>query len=447
MLFITTTHQPASDLGFLLHKNPGRAHHVELPFGEALVVFPECSERACTACVILDVDPIGLVRGGIGLEQYVNDRPYVASSLLSTALGRVFGTAISGRSKDRPELVDQAIPLEIRLPVIAVPHEHLTKEIFEPLGYEVECRRLPMDEQFRDWGDSPYCELTLRTVKPLKNVLNHLVVLIPVLDNVKHYFVNRDEVEKLLRKGAGWLEAHPAKRTITSRYLKNDKSLVRQALERLVHEDDEEDAITQEKPASLHDARHDAVIALVKASPVESVLDLGCGDGKLLSKLAKVSGLRKITGVDVSIYSLERAAKRLRLNELAPKARDRLALFHGSLVYRDERLNGYDLACAVEVIEHLDPERLQAFERVVFEFGKPRQVVITTPNREYNSLYEGMREGQTRHTDHRFEWTRAEFQSWATGVASGHGYSVEFQGVGEEDPERGCSSQMAVFRR
>lgn len=447
MLFITTTHKPASDLGYLLHKNPDRAHRIELPFGEALVVFPECSHESCTACVVLDVDPIGLVRGGIGLDQYVNDRPYVASSLLATALGRVFGTALTGRSKDRPELAEQSIPLEIRLPVIALPHESLAREIFEPLGYEVDCRRLPMDEHFLDWGDSPYCELTLRTTKSLKEALNHLVVLIPVLDNAKHYFVNRDEVEKLLRKGAGWLETHPAKKTITSRYLKHDKSLVRQALERLVHETDEDEEVLDERPVSLHDTRHDALIAIVRSSGAESVLDLGCGDGKLLSKLTKVAGVKKITGVDVSIYSLERAAKRLRLNELAPKARERLTLYHGSLVYRDDRLNGYDLACVVEVIEHLDPERLKAFERVVFEFAKPRQVIITTPNQEYNVLYEGMVEGQSRHADHRFEWTRAEFQLWANGVASSHGYSVEFHGVGEEDAERGCSSQMGIFRR
>lgn len=444
MLLITTTHKPASDLGHLLHKNPSRAHRLEFPFGEALVVYPEATKDRCTGAVILDIDPVGLIRGNLHFDQYVNDRPYVASSFLASALSRLFGTTMSGRSKERQELAETEIPLEFRLPVVRVLHTDLVKEIFEPLGYEVESHRLPMDKEFPDWGESPYIDLKLRTRARLRDALVHLTVLIPVLDNQKHYYVNIDEVDKLMRRGAGWLETHPAKETIARRYLRNDRTLVRQALLRLAPEIESED---EPRPPSLHDQRHEQVVALVRQISPTSVLDLGCGDGKLVALLLKISGVKRVTGVDVSMNSLERAAKRLRLDQLSPRAKERVNLLHGSLVYRDSRLAGYDLACVVEVIEHLEPERLRAFERSVFEFARPTKVIVTTPNREYNALYEGMKEGQTRHSDHRFEWSRAEFQLWAERVGFDHGYRVEFQGIGDSDPKHGPPSQMGVFSR
>jgi 3' terminal RNA ribose 2'-O-methyltransferase Hen1 len=119
----------------------------------------------------------------------------------------------------------------------------------------------------------------------------------------------------------------------------------------------------------------------------------------------------------------------------------------GSLTYRDKRLAGYDAATVIEVIEHLDPPRLSAFERVLFEFAKPGAVVMTTPNVEYNVKFEGLPAGKLRHKDHRFEWTRNEFQNWATGVATRFGYSVRFAPIGPEDEVAGPPTQMAVFTR
>ena len=151
--------------------------------------------------------------------------------------------------------------------------------------------------------------------------------------------------------------------------------------------------------------------------------------------------------MDVSARSLEIAAQRLKLAQLPERHRERIRLLHGALTYRDARLAGYDGAAAVEVIEHLDPDRLAAFERVLFEFARPSTAVVTTPNREYNVNFPGLAEGALRHPDHRFEWTRAEFAAWADRVAGAYGYRVTVEPVGGVDPDHGAPTQMGIFRR
>lgn len=493
LLTIATTHRPATDLGFLLHKRPDRFQSFELSFGKAHVFYPEACEDRCTACLMLDVDPVGMVRGRgreqkPGLGQYVNDRPYVGSSFLSVAISQVFGTALAGRCKDRPELVETPIPLTVKidvLPVRAGPERPRTdsdgeeKErqenqeqeeqkpaeqpwmlhrIFEPLGYEVEVVRYPLDEKFPEWGKSPYCSVALRATKPLSEVLTHLFVLVPVFDNQKHYFVGDEEIEKLLAKGAGWLASHPEKELITRRYLRHRHSLFRQALSRLVdeEEDSEEegdgrggDRMEQslERPLSLHEQRHGAVLAALRGSGARSVLDLGCGGGQLLRSLLRDRQFDRIVGLDVSIRSLERAKRRLRLDRLPERQAARIKLIHGSLTYRDDRLEGFDAATLVEVIEHLDPPRLSALEKVLFASARPGTVVLTTPNRDYNSVWETLPAGEFRHSDHRFEWSREEFEGWAARVAGEHGYAVRFLPVGPEVEGLGAPTQMAVFER
>ena len=174
LLTITTTHRPATDLGYLLHKNPANLHSFELSFGKAHVFYPEAESERCTAALLLDVDPVGLVRGKRGqheggtLDQYVNDRPYVLSSFLSVAMGRAFGTAMSGRSKGRQELADLPIPLTANLTVVACrAGESLIRELFEPLGYSVTAQQHPLDEKFPEWGEGPYYSVTLGWDVPL----------------------------------------------------------------------------------------------------------------------------------------------------------------------------------------------------------------------------------------------------------------------------------------
>ncbi|MGZ8307824.1 MAG: 3' terminal RNA ribose 2'-O-methyltransferase Hen1 [Allosphingosinicella sp.] len=463
LLTLTTTHRPATDLGFLLMKNPDNVHETELPFGRATLFYPEAGEERCTAALTVEVDPVELVRGRGRSpaieEQYVSDRPYAASSLLAVAIGRSLGPALGGRSKLRQELADRAIPLEAKITPLAARGgaAALVARLFEPLGYAVEAAPVALDPVHSEWGDSPYVTLTLRAETRVADLLTHLFVLIPVLDNSKHYYVGEDEVQKLLRKGEGWLERHPERELIVKRYLGGYRSLVASALagldeavapeaaEEAQARDSAEEAI--EKPIRLNDQRMERVVETLKGLGASSVLDLGCGEGRLLRVLLKERAFTRIVGVEVAPRVLAAAGDRLRLERMPDLQRKRIELLQGSLVYRDERLKGFDAAALVEVIEHIEAERLPALEQALFGHARPGAVVITTPNREYNALFENMAEGALRHGDHRFEWSRDQFRHWAQSVAGAHGYEVRFEGIGPDDPVHGPPTQMGIFTR
>lgn len=465
LLTLSTTHRPATDLGFLLHKNPGAVRSVTLGFGTAHVFYPEATEERCTAALLLDVDPIALVRGRKGssspmaaLAPYVNDRPYVASSFMSVAIAKLFGTAMGGRSAERQELADTPIPLEIHIPVLPCRGgENVLRRLFEPLGYGLTASPIPLDERFPDWGMSRYVDATLSTTGRVADVLSHLYVMLPVLDDEKHYWVARDEIDKLLRRGEGWLGTHPERELITRRYLRYQSGLAREALARLMEEDQPDPDAEQERHdreekqvedrIGLRDQRIGAVLAALRGTGATQVLDLGCGDGRLVQAMLRDGSFQRIVGVDVSHAALERAARRLHFEQMSPKQRERVELLQSSLTYQDRRLEGYDAAAVVEVIEHLDPPRMGAFEHTLFEVARPITVVLTTPNVEYNARFGGLPAGALRHRDHRFEWTRDEFRAWAGRTANAHGYAVRFLPVGPEDPEAGPPTQMAVFTR
>jgi len=462
ILTITYTQPPATDLGYLLHKNPSRPQTFELSFGKAHVFYPEATKERCTVALLLDIDPIDLVRGRKGasyeggLFDYVNDRPYVASSFLSVAISNVFGTAMSGKSKDRPELASMELPLQAK--IIMLPckgGEEIIYRLFEPLGYKVAVEGYMLDEKFPEWGQSRYYTVSLEGKVRLQDLLNHIYVLIPVLDSEKHYWVGEDEIDKLIHHGEGWLINHPEKELITGRYLKRKKSLVSQALKRLLEnsgvtaDEYEPEAPSQqeenEKKLNLNQQRLGTVIAVLKSVNARKVIDLGCGEGKLLQLLLKDKSFEQITGVDVSYSVLERAKENLKIDRLPEMQRKRINLFQGSLLYRDKRFSGYDAATVIEVIEHLDENRLKAFEKVLFKFARPQTVIVSTPNKEYNSHYANLLEGYMRHRDHRFEWSRKEFETWALKVAENYGYNVRFLQIGEVDDELGSPTQMGVF--
>ncbi|MGD1844274.1 MAG: 3' terminal RNA ribose 2'-O-methyltransferase Hen1 [Salibacteraceae bacterium] len=463
LLTLQTTHRPATDLGYLLHKHPGRFQSVDLSHGKAHIFYPEASESRCKVALLLEIDPIALVRNtrnqkavNFSLGQYVNDRPYVASSFMSVALSKAFNTAMNAKCKDKPALVAQALPFEVELHSLPAPKggEVLIRKLFEPLGYTVELERQPLDAQFETWGMSKYFRLVLRHTLPLHLLLTHLYVLIPVLDNDKHYYVSKDEIDKLIERGGTWLQEHPEREQITQRYLLHLKSLTRNAMDRMLEQEADAENDGPEEPeemkarkVSLHQQRLKQAVKALKASGASRVLDLGCGEGKLLRLLLRERQFREICGMDASFKTLQNARKRLYMDEFSPRQNERLKLIHGALTYRDKRLEGYDAAAIIEVIEHLDENRLQAFSRVVFEFARPETVVLTTPNAEYNVRFETLPAGAFRHPDHRFEWTRQEFETWARAIGDKFGYRPEFSPVGEEDPEVGGPSQMAVFTR
>ena len=445
LLTISTTHSPATDLGYLLHKNPARVQAFELSFGKAQVFYPETTAERCTAALLLDVDPIALVRGpGSTSTDYVNDRPYVASSFLSVAIARVFGTALGGRCRDRPELVAKPLPLVAEIAALPCRGADEVRELFEPLGYEVGLE--PGDD-----ASGGYRNVTLSGRKPLADLLTHLYVLIPVLDGRKHYWVGDAEVDKLIARGEGWLEDHPRRDLIVRRYLKHQDNLASEALARLA-EDTGADSPGRDEPGgkalvALAGVRLAAVAGALKESNATRVIDLGCGEGRLIEQLLADPQFQEVVGVDVSVRALGTAGRRLRLDRMPERQRRRVKLLQGTMTYRDRRMQGFDAVAVVEALEHLDPERLGAFARMLFEFARPETVVVTTPNREYNVNYPGIPAGGLRHSDHRFEWTRAEFAAWAEAVASAHGYAVAFEPVGEVDEVLGAPTQMGIFRR
>ncbi len=507
---------PATDLGFLLHKHPGKVQRFTTSHGEAHVFYPEAGDEACTAALLLDIDPIALVRKGRGdgrgrggspdfaLAQYVNDRPYAASSLLAVALRTVFRSAMKGACPARPELPGQARPLRIELP--AVPANGagegggpaMVARLFEPLGWRVEATAIPLDEAFPEWGDSRYVRIALasETVR-LADALQQLYVLLPVLDGAKHYWVAPDEVDKLLAAGEGWLAAHPERALITRRYLARRWSLTRAAMERLelarlAEADDREveeidnavddrpaeetvqetgqetgrgtgqestqessqenggeqggEERTEPRPPSLAEQRRTAIIDALRETGAARVADLGCGQGELIGELLKDARFTGILGVDVSVRALQAANRKLRLERLPERQAARVTLAQGALTYTDARLKGFDAAVLCEVIEHLDLPRLPALEYAVFGAARPRAVVVTTPNAEYNVRWESLPAGTARHADHRFEWFRAEFRAWAEKVAAAYGYTVVLRPVGPEDEEVGAPTQLALFR-
>ncbi len=475
LLTITCTEAPATDLGFLLHKHPDRVQSFAMSAGQAHVFYPEATEQRCTAALLLEVDPIELVRrhrgqrtgrqstggpDGFSLAEYVNDRPYAASSMLAVALGKVFRTALSGRCEARPELAARELPLEISLPALPCRGgADLAGRLLGPLGWTVRAEPVPLDPERPEWGDSAYLSVRLTGRLRLADALSQLYVLLPVLDDTKHYWVADAEVDKLIRAGSGWLAGHPARDLITRRYLAHRRRLVLTAVGRLAEVDDTEpealdnavpdtdpgDADRKDPPLAAQ--RRVAVLDVLRESGGRTVADLGCGEGTLVALLLREPTVRRVVGVDVSHRALDRAAQRLHLDTMPDRQRDRVALLQSSLTYADDRLTGLDAAVLMEVIEHIDPSRLAAAEQTVFGYARPGTVVVTTPNAEHNVRFAGLAPGARRHPDHRFEWSRPQFRDWAGGVAARRGYQVSYRPVGADDPEVGPPTQLAVFTR
>lgn len=445
----------ASDLGYLLHKHPDRLQTFDVHAGQAHVFYPESGPERCTAALMIEIDPITLVKGrgnrvkdGFSLAQYVNDRPYAASSMLSVALGKVFRTALAGRCDFRQDLADSPIALSIHVP--AMPGGvALVEQLFSPLGWDVRADAIPLDLEVTSWGDSKYVDVTLTGTIRLADALNHLYVLLPVLDDAKHYWVGPDEVDKLLRAGDGWLASHPDRELISRRYLKHQRTMTDEVRTRLAELDDVPDVPVDEtdRPRPLVALRHDAVIAVIEQVRPARVVDLGCGSGALIAKLLPIQDIDHIIGTEVSDAALRQATRRLHVESMTERQAERLSLWLSSLQYVDDRLSGLDAAILMEVIEHIDPERLPSVTSNVFGSMRPRHVIVTTPNFEYNVRYDTLAAGSFRHTDHRFEWTRDEFTQWASEAGDTYGYAVEFRPVGEANPDVGSPTQLALFSR
>ena len=430
--------------------------------------------------MLTEIDPIAITQqsrrqgsGDAAIQQYVNDRPYAACSHLSVAIADVFRSALNGACKEHPELVDTPMPLVANIP--GLPSRQGTqfiRNLSEPLGYKVHTDTPPVDSQFTQWGESSHHDVTLSATTTVQQLLNHLYMLIPVLDNSKHYWVGKDEAKKLIQRGGAWLNDHPLKDIIFRRYLRYNRSLMHHAHE-LISQIDQETIATEEpaspeeaaiagidapqnvnesdieKPIALSQARTTAVMDAIRESSPQSVIDLGCGEGSLLQLIVRDSAIARVAATDVSPHALDLARRKVGLHNMTNRQAERISIFQSSLIYDDPRTHNFDVAVLMEVIEHVDPPKLDALEHSVFGRAQPRKVVVTTPNVEYNQLFNNIRKNGLRHRDHRFEWTRQEFQKWARDVAEQHGYSVAIHGIGVEDTSipAGHPTQMAVFTR
>lgn len=465
----------ASDLSDLLHKNPDNLHEFSVSFGKAHVFFSEHNDDVCSATLFMDLDSIDIVKSYQSpagesrlLKQYVNDRPYAVNSFFTVALSRAYRTALSGKCPRKPELAKQALPFTVHLPVLpSRGGEALIRELFEPLGYQLTIQPYLYDSALPDWGNSSYFDVTFTATLTIQQLLQHFYVLIPVLDNEKHYWVTVDEVDKLLIHGSEWIPTHPKKPLIARRYLKKQGSLTRKALDKLqvnesqlteeelkadqeatqekadINSQAKEDKL--EKKIRLNDLRIQKVTETIRTYGVNNVIDMGCGEGKYLREYLKIPSLQKVVGVEVSSQVLKRAEERLKIDRLPERLRDKVKLLQGSLTYNDKRTQGYDMVTCIEVIEHIDEDRLDAFAQSLFGFAKPTYVVLTTPNVEFNATFENLPAGKFRHSDHRFEWDRKTFENWCDDVCQQYGYQVSFDGIGEVHPEYGSPTQMGLF--
>ncbi len=443
LMTITYKGNNTQELGYLLHKNPNAAQGFTLSFGKAYVFYPEVSNKSTTAALLLDINSVDLAKGrntqNAGLFTYVNDRPYTSNSFMSVAINRVFGTALKGRCDKKQELANTPLDLTATVHMLRCESDDDARKIFKPLGYMVKINRRLLDERFPEWGKSPYIDLTLQGTVRLSELLEHLYVLIPVFDGNKHYYIDDTEVEKLLSHGGEWLKNHPERENITRGYFNNIRSITKTALTQL--SDAEEDEVS--KPKRLDSERIDSVVKAVIESGAQRVLDLGCGEGRYTARLAAESQIVHITAADVSMKVLEAANSRI--EKLPTFQKDKVEFIQGSALCRDRRFEEYDCCLLIEVIEHIDEERLPVLERVIFEFARPKTVIVTTPNAEYNSNYVFLPDGEMRHSDHRFEWNREKFSKWCNEICEKYSYRAKISGIGNEDERLGAPTQMGVF--
>jgi SAM-dependent methyltransferase len=402
LLTLRTPEVRAGGFARLLRHGTEAVHAFDLPGGRAHLFRPSAEEVA----VMLELDPV--TPGA--RPSFRGYTAYSAPEILGSALGRFFASALADED-DVPQAVEVRVSV---LPCTA--GEAVFSRIFAPLGYAVHATRRPLDPEQPRAGQGWLYVVALSGRQRLRDVLLHLRILLPFFSTDGLLRESGAGAMELWAEGRPWLETHPEREMLERRLL------------------------GRAPPPELHDRRHEAVLAALKESGARRVLDLGCGTGPLLRRLLDEPQFDEVVGVEVERGALAQAAARL-----PPGGRGRV--LHGSLAYRDARLAGFDAAAIVEVIEHLDPPQLAAFEGVVWETARPATVVVTTPNAEYNTLFEYHRNGRLRHPDHRFEWTRAEFRAWAEGVSTRHGYGVRFGAAGPEDARVGPLTQMAVFGR
>ncbi|MFF2588046.1 3' terminal RNA ribose 2'-O-methyltransferase Hen1 [Peribacillus butanolivorans] len=431
-------------ISYLLSKNPSNLYERNHKGHLVRLFYSKFTETELEATIFVTPDPIELVKGNSNsydINHYINDREFAVSSIFCSLIRSALGTALNGQPKEEhTEWVNHPFSFQFEFgPVVSSLSDNQLKDLFEPIGYEVMITRPEIEYSFQIKDKSSARYISLKGMKTLQDGLRHLFVLIPVIDNYKHYYIDEKEIEKLERYGDGWLKDHPMRDYIYRQSLRFKE--VYSIVENRKPEEKKEE---KESKVRLNDLRYEKIVDTVSQMNPRSIVDFGSGEGKLSVRLGFVEGIKEILAVEPSQTAAIKALGRFEKVKNKEKFVVPETLW-GSLFYYDERLKNKDVIILCEVIEHIDEYRLPKVLDTILHNYQPNALIITTPNREYNEVYD--KEDVLRHNDHRFEWTRAEFRQWCTERNHRDIYSLKFEGIGEEHDTYGYPTQMCVFER
>ncbi|MDR6727054.1 3' terminal RNA ribose 2'-O-methyltransferase Hen1 [Paenibacillus amylolyticus] len=479
-LILQASGADAAVVSHLLAKNPNNIYDRTDKGVRVRMVYTRATSSETEVLIHAEPDPVDLVRGspdGYDITQYINDREFVTSSLFCSYIRSALGTALNGKPKEEyTKWVEHPFDLQLSFgPVASDLPDRVVEELFSHLGYAVTLEREELSYSFDLKKRSSVRRIILRGQETVQNALRQLFLLIPVLDNYKHYFISEDEIDKIKRYGDGWLETHPHKELIVKRTLRfaelirkyeskegvlsspDNKPLSPEKVEDgrdVLTEGSIEasteastDGRTDDPPVRLNELRYRAITDVVARLPHRRrIVDMGAGEGKLSARLATIAGVESILAVEPSGQS------RLRAMERFAKLEGRHGVFAmpepiiGSLFYFDEQMQHQDVMILCEVIEHIEAYRLDGIMNTLLQEYQPEVLIVTTPNKEYNDVY-AMEQESFRHHDHRFEWTRAELAERCVEWSAGTNYTYTIQGIGEQVEGYGQPTQMIIFGR
>lgn len=418
-LSIYTKSPDARAVSYLLAKNPDNIYERYSKNHAVRFVYHTMTDDELYATIFVTPDALSLVKDeqAYDITHYINDREFAVSSIFLSLIRSALGTALNGKPKEEYEkYVSKHFPLTFEVgPVATSLTDEEIRALWEPLGYEVSIQAVSEQKRARF--------VTLTNSITLQQALQQLFILIPVMDDYKHYYIDEKEQERLQRYGEGWLEQHPLRDLIYKKALR---------FRHLLHE------APKENRGSLNMHRYEAIVKQVEKLPHRLVIDMGAGEGKLTEQLAQLQTIDTLYAVDPSNTALLKMKKRFSEADFAVTP----TIQWGSLYYEDTAFKGADVFILCEVIEHINEDRLEPFMKLITDSYAPKNIIITTPNAEYNKVYELE---DMRHDDHRFEWTREQFRSWCSAAAPG--YDLRFEGIGEEHAVFGTPTQMCVMTR
>ncbi|WP_407270561.1 3' terminal RNA ribose 2'-O-methyltransferase Hen1 [Radiobacillus sp. PE A8.2] len=441
-LTIHATGENVQVLSFLLAKNPTNLYERESKGHLVRMFYSKFMPSEVEATIFVTPDSIELVKNNnnaYDITHYINDREFAVSSIFTSLIRSALATALNGNTKEEYQAwVKHCFPFTFGFgPVSTDLSDEQITNLFEPLGYEIDIEKRELDYDFSLKTTNHVRYINIHGTTTLQTGLRQLFVLIPVLDNYKHYYIDEKEIDKLQRYGEGWLDQHPSKDMIIRRALRF-KELYSQL----------EDKVEQQETTPkvrLNELRYQKIAETVQQlTDRKSIVDFGSGEGKLAYKLGFVSGVEEILAVEPSETATTRAIARFEHGESEVGFVSPTPVW-GSLYYFDQRLVNKDVIILCEVIEHIDEYRLPKIIQTILQKYQPRALIITTPNSEYNNVYE--LDQAYRHSDHRFEWTRNQFQACCTAATEQHPYRLHFDGIGEEHPSFGQPTQMCTFIR